>query len=107
MVRLYELSHAGKRLVRLMQDIYFGYIEGLHVRNGEPVFIPLPRIVREIKLGGENGPRHEPKTGDFVLKAQVAALFEHFARLGNGTVDRIEIKHGIPFRMNVEEKLRA
>jgi hypothetical protein len=28
-------------------------------------------------------------------------LFEQFDRLGNGTIDLIEVKHGLPFRMFV------
>ena len=99
------LSPARRRLLALMQGINFGRIERLVVRDGEPVFDPAPRVVREIKFGGENGPRPEVKAQDFVLKAQTVELFTSLGRLGDGTVECIEVQHGLPFRMKVEEVL--
>ena len=102
-----SLSPSRRLLLKLMQGLNFGRIEGLVVRNGEPVFDPAPRIVREVKFGAENGPRPELGAGDFALKAQVVELFDHFDRLGNGTLERLEVKHGIPFHMTVEETART
>jgi hypothetical protein len=97
------LSESRKRLVELMQDLNFGRIEDLVVRRGEPVLEPPPRTVREVKFGGENGPRPERGAGDFVLKTQVVELFEHLDRLSSGTVEILEVKHGLPFRMHVAD----
>jgi len=102
-----SLSAPRRRLLELMQEINFGRIEGLAVRGGEPVLDPPPRVVREIKFGGENGPRRELGSGDFALKAQAVEFFTHLSRLGDGTVEILEIKHGLPFRMSVEEAVRA
>ena len=98
-----SLSHARVRLIELMQRINYGRIEGLSVRRGEPVLDPPPRIVREIKFGGENGPRPETAKEDFFLKAQVRELFAQMEAMGSGVIRTIEIKHGLPFRMTVEE----
>jgi hypothetical protein len=76
-----SLSEPRRRLVELMQRVNFGRIEGLAVRAGEPVLAPPPRVVNEIKFGGENGPRPELAAADFALKAQVVELFHHFDRL--------------------------
>lgn len=100
-----SLSHPRKRLLRLMQEVNFGRIEGLAIRDGEPVFDPKPAIVREVKFGGENGARPEAGKDDFALRAQVVELFEHLSSLGNGIVRSLEVKHGLPFRMIVEEPL--
>ena len=96
-----SLSPAARRLIELMQRINFGRIEGLRVRGGQPVFDPPPRVVREVKFGGENGPRAELRATDFALKAQVVELVRGLADLGDGTVDVLEVKHGVPFRMMV------
>jgi hypothetical protein len=88
-----------------MQQVNFGKVEKLQVRGGEPVFNPSPRIVKEIKFGGENGPRQELKAEDFVLKAQVVEFFSCLTSLGNGMVETLDIKHGLPFRMNMEEAI--
>jgi len=102
-----EISALQRKLLELMQEVNFGLIKGLVVKDGEPVFDPPPRVVREIKLGGENGPRHELGSDDFALKSKVAEFFEHLSRLSNGTVESIEIKHGLPFLMNIEETIRV
>ncbi len=98
-----DLSAARVDLLELMQSINFGRIERLRIRNGEPVFDPHPVVVREIKFGGENGPRPELGNGDFLLKQQVVELFAFFDETRNGVIDVLEIKHGLPFRMIVTE----
>ena len=98
-----SLAPDRRRLLKRMQQINFGRIEVLVIRGGQPVLAPSPRIVREIKFGGENGPRPEAAIADFALKAQVVELFRYFDELGDGVVEFIEIKHGLPFRMAVED----
>lgn len=92
-----------QRLVELMQHVNFGRVEGLVVADRQPVLDPPPRIVREIKFGGENGPRPEASIEDFTLKSQVLELFRSFDELGDGVIECLEIKHGLPFRMAVED----
>jgi hypothetical protein len=86
-----------------MQSLNFGRIEGLAILNGQPVLDPPPRVVREAKFGGDNGPRPEASVAEFLLKAQVVELFQQLDRIGNGTIAVLEIKHGLPFRMLVAE----
>ena len=95
------LPKPWQRLVELMQTINFGRIEDLTVRGGNPVFDPPPRVVREVKIGGDNGPRPARDASNFLLKDQVVELFQHFDQLGDGTIEVLEIKHGLPFRMLV------
>ena len=102
-----SLSPGKRRLLELMQKINFGRIDGITIRAGEPVFDPPLRVVREIKFGSENGPRPELGIEDFVLKSQVVELFEQIEHLGDGKVGSIGIKHGLPFRMSVEETIQA
>jgi len=98
------LSPSRRYLVELMQRINFGRIEGLTVRGGEPVFDTdaPPRVMQDVKFGGENGPRQEAHTADFALKLQVVELFGHFDRLVNARIESLTIKHGLPFTMQVE-----
>ena len=98
-----DLSPAEVQLVELMQGINFGRIKGLHVQAGTPVFTPPPRVVREIKFGGENGPRPETSKQDFDLKAQVRDLFAQLEAMGDGVVHCVEVKYGLPFKMTIEE----
>lgn len=98
-----DLSARQAALLELMQDINFGRIEGLVIRDGEPVLEPPPTLVHEIKFAGENGPRCERGVPDFSLKQQVVELFAFFDELQDGVIDVLEIKHGLPFRMSVRE----
>ena len=88
-----------------MRDVYFGRIEQLVVRNGEPVFEPSPRVVREIKIGGANELDPERAEHNFLLKAQVRQFFLELLRLNNAVIERVEVKHGLPFRVIVETPL--
>lgn len=98
-----SLSEPRRRLLEAMQRLNFGRIEGLAIHNGEPVFQPAPRIIRDIKIGGENGPRPELAIEDFVLKSPMVELFDHLAGIGDGTLDLIEVKYGMPFRLVVQQ----
>lgn len=97
------LSMSRRRLVELMQDINFGRLEDVHVCDAEPVLDPAPGIVREIKFGGDNGPRPELHTDDFLLKSQIVEMFAHLDRVRDCHIETLEIKHGLPFRMLVRE----
>jgi hypothetical protein len=97
-----SLSDSHRRLVELMQRLNFGRIQNLVVRDGEPVFDPAPKVIQKVKIGGENGPRPELSCGDFLLKKQTVELLEAISDLGEGTVLIIDVKHGLPFAVEIE-----
>jgi hypothetical protein len=100
-----SLSAPQKRLLETMQKMNFGRIEGLSIRGGEPNFSPLPRIVRDVKLGAaDSGSRPELNSDDFALKREHIDLFENFRRLGHGTIECLEVKSGLPFRFSTVEE---
>lgn len=99
------LSPTRRRLLTLMQWMYFGRVEGLCVQAGEPVLNPPPRVIREVKLDGERGPHALTNREDFILKAQVLDLFAEMERMGDGVIRLIEVRHGLPVRMSIEEEV--
>ena len=96
-----SLSPARRQLVAVFHRWGFARIEGLVVRDGEPVLNPLPHVVREHKFASENGPRSEGRLDDFVLKPQVLDLFKVMDELGDGTIAVLTIKHGLPFSCEI------
>jgi hypothetical protein len=98
-----SLSPARQRLVRLMQSINFGRIERMLVRAGEPVFDHAPRVVRTVKLAADNGPRAECALKDFLAKRELVEFFEQLDRIDGGIIPCIEIRHGLPLLMEIEE----
>lgn len=97
-----SLSPARCRLLELMQSIGFGRIENMIVRGDEPVFRPPPYVVREFNLTSDDDADPEGATTDFELKAQVVRLFRLLDKLGDGLVELIEVKNGLPFKLVIE-----
>jgi len=98
-----ELSAARRRLVELMKDIDFGRIQVLRLRDGDPVLDPMPRIIREIKLGSIESGAQTKLQNDFVLKSQLVELFARFDAMPDGVVELIQVKGGLPLLMHVAE----
>ncbi len=101
------LSPARKRLVELMQEINYGRIENLQIRDGEPVFKPPPTMLREYLFGKENGPNAYRGIDSFSLKKKVAELFEIFDREPLLSIQELIIDNGLPVRMTVRDAVRA
>jgi hypothetical protein len=101
-----SLSTPQQLLLETLQKTNYGRIEGLRIREGQPVFDPLPRVVKDVKLGaGESGARPELESGDFALKREHIELFEQLLRLGDGTIECLVIKGGLPFLLTLEQHI--
>src|SRR5438128_2216877 len=98
-VTLHSLPPSGRTLVELMRRLHYGQVQDLHVRGGQPVFDPAPRLVRDIKLVSETLPRPEAGQQDYLLKEQVLELLRYLERVRDGVIDAIEVKDGLPFRV--------
>jgi hypothetical protein len=100
-----DLRPAAQRLVELIQFVHFGRIEGFVVRDGEPCFDPAPRVIRTLKLGsaGRNFPGLQTGSEDFALKKEVIELLDQLRQIGDGVIAKIEIAHGLPVLLELEE----
>ena len=105
-MRFSHLSAPRQALVRLFQSVNFGYLEGLDVRGNEPVFNPAPAVFVEVKLDSESEPRPETNLTDFELRSEVIRLMEQFEELGNGSIERIDVRYGVPRRAVIERPIR-
>jgi hypothetical protein len=70
------LSTRNRALLRLMRQVNFGRIEELHVRGGQPILDPPPRIIRVIRLDASDVNVLNVDSGNFELKAEHIRLFE-------------------------------
>lgn len=98
-----SLSPARQQLISLLQQLNFGRVEDLHIRGGEPVLDPKPRVVREHKFCAENGPRPEAGRADCKLKSQVTDLMHLLDAVGDGTITVLTVKHGVPFHYELPD----
>ncbi len=104
-VSLHSLPSSSRTLVELMRRLHYGQVQALHVRGGQPVFDPAPRLVRDIKLGSETLPRVVSGQEDYLLKEQVLELLCYLERVRDGVIDAIEVKDGLPFRVRHTQPL--
>lgn len=101
------LSEPWKRLVGMMQAINFGRVTFI-VRDGAPDFTQKVRTARTVKLpAGDNGPRPETASVDFELRREVISLLGQVAQAADGARVTIEIRHGLPFIVEIEQEHQA
>lgn len=98
-----SLSPAQRRLVEEFQRLNFGFIRNLQFRDGEPLFDPPFQPIRTIRLPGDNQPRAELGSDDFVLKREVVEFLNLLRELGSGFIEVIKIQHGLPVQVEVRE----
>jgi hypothetical protein len=90
---------AERRLADLIRTVHFGVIRNLGIQDGQPVFSPAPKIVRNIKFGAcearENAGARKPH------KTQMSELFAALAEIGDGSIESLEVQSGLPFKLNI------
>ncbi len=96
-----DLSASERLLVEAMRELGFGRFEFVQIRNGQPIVDPLPTAVRDVKFGAK-APSNTDPPGDFDLKRQVVELFEYTRSVNAGEIRTLEVRHGLPFSMEIE-----
>jgi hypothetical protein len=97
--RFSQLSASRQALVRVCQDVNFGQIQGLHVRNTDPVWDPAPTVLSEVRLDIEESPRPEGDLPDFKLSSEIQRLMCQLDQLRDGRIEKIEVRGGVPRRL--------
>lgn len=92
-------SESRMLLVRTMQRLNYGVIEGVQVRGGEPLLSPPPRVIKEFHFGGgDNRPRPELKRPFDQPKDEHVRLFEMLDETRDGVIARLVVKGGLPVK---------
>jgi hypothetical protein len=102
LIKKSDLSELERQLVELLQDLDFGRIEELRVRDGKPVLNPAPRVVATLKMKAETLARDDVHLRDFSLKQSVVLLLLLIRQIGDGKILVIEVRHGLPVTVEVE-----
>ncbi len=97
-----DLLPSEYRFVIAMQHIGFGSFESLLIENGELVLDPWPTTIRGVKFGSEDRSASLTAPAEFELKRQVIELLEYVRAVEAGEIRTLEIRHGLPFSMEVQ-----
>lgn len=101
-IRLGDLSAAWQALVRLCQELNFGYIDGLEIHDGAPVSYSAAVKTYMPGPNKENGPAVLPMNPSAPLRPQWGEVFALAASRANIHVRRLEVAHGTPLKLHVE-----
>jgi hypothetical protein len=96
-----DLTPAQRLLLDIMSEHQFGRLENVPVQGGQPVLDSGVNVVRIARLGGETCGATVPSTDQFELKQAVCDLFDELARFENGTIAKLEFRHGLPWLMEI------
>jgi hypothetical protein len=95
------LNSRQGRTLKIIEELGFGRIDGLSIRDGQPCYDRPFRIVESIKLDSEPERRADHDDADQAVKKEFERLFSQLNELRNGVVD-IDVRHGVPFRLVID-----
>ena len=96
-----DLSPSEQRFLAAMREVRFGRFEYVQIREGDIILDPWPIAVRDVKFGAEAASERVVHP-EYQLKRQVAEFFEYPRDVDAGEIRTLEIRHGLPFSMEVE-----
>jgi hypothetical protein len=99
-----DLFASERRFAAAMRDVGFGRFESLQIKFGRLVLDPWPIAVRRVKFGSVGAATGRPDADDFQLKAQLAEFFEYVRGVHVGEIRCLELRHGLPFSMEIEHR---
>jgi hypothetical protein len=91
-------------LVDLIREMRHGRIENFRVVDGKPIVGASTEVCVEYKLSGVEQPSEVINEREFLKKPQVRAMFEKLEQVRHGTVDYLDVRDGLPFKLMVRRK---
>jgi len=95
-----SLDPVQLQLVETIEDLGFGSIKQIPIRDGRPCLERATQTIREVRLGSQIEQRIERSNVDLTLKIEFERLFNQLGQMRDGLVD-IEIRHSVPCKLLV------
>jgi hypothetical protein len=102
-IRKRDLLAARRRVVEICQEIGFGRIDGMIIRDRQPEWQPAPRIIRGILLCRDDARRQVYPRHDCALKWHFLALFRQIDGIEGTATVSITVQDGLPIRLTIEQ----
>lgn len=97
-----DLLPSEQRFVATLRQVAFGRLEFVRIQGGELVLDPRPTAVQVLKFGSAETQPAE-RSADFELKKPMAEFFEYIRGVDAGEIRRLEVRHGLPFSIEIEQ----
>jgi hypothetical protein len=99
-----DLLPSERRFIVALNQLGFGRLEFVRIQRGELVLDPAPTAVQVLKFGSAEWqpPR---RAADFELKEPLAKFFEYIRGVDDGAIRCLEVRHGLPFSMEIEQRI--
>src|SRR5947199_6344524 len=95
-LRFARLSRERQGLVRILQVVNFGEIRGVRVQDANPILEHDTVVAIDTKLDKAEEPRAELGLADFELREETCRLLARLDDIKDGTIERIEVRAGVP-----------
>jgi len=102
-IKFSTLSPQWQEVVRRMQRLNFGHFRNFRVVDSEPELHEDFESHASFRFPGDNNPRPETYLEDFVLPAEICDFIGTLKSMGMAMVSKVQIRHGLPFQMEVED----
>jgi hypothetical protein len=96
-----DLLPSEQRIVADMQQRRFCRYEFISIRGGELVLNPWPATVTAVRFASQDPATTNP-AAEFQLKRQMIEFLEYVRTIDSGEIRCLEVRHGLPFSMEVE-----
>jgi hypothetical protein len=101
--RVSDLLVSERRFVVALDQLGFGRLEAVRIWRGELVLDPSPAMVQVLKFGTESAAPSQ--SGEFELKGSLLQFFDYVRGVDDGEIRRIEVRHGLPFSVEIERRI--
>jgi len=99
-----DLQPHERAFVDSMRRLQFGRVESLRITRGALVLDPWPTMVQSVKFATGESTDQQPVADEFELKRQVIELFEYVRAVEAGEIHCLEVRHGLPFCMEIQHR---
>lgn len=99
-----ELSGPQSRILKEMQRRNYGTLEGVLMKNGDPLITDETIVNQTIKIGGNNGPRREHRLHNYELKSAQIQFLEELKAIPDGSLFDVVFSGGLPLFIQMRER---
>jgi hypothetical protein len=99
----HDLSPSERCFLAAINELGFGRFELLRIRGGELVLDPWPKTVRDERFGSENPTAHKGFREAFELRRPIIEFFDCVRGVGDGEIFCLEVRHSLPFSMQIKQ----